>query len=359
MVLKIKNLAFILPVLMLMGFAMSSFARQNSAEDSTSPITQDGTYQVGERTLELTDESRDQTLETFIWYPALPSDDSTNPSPPDTGGAPYPLVIYSHGWTGAAPNERPVFINHLVSHGFVVVGINHHDERRWPPVHNLVDRPLDILFVLNQLADLEDDALVGVMDTNNVGVTGYSFGAYTSLAVAGARVDFSHLAAWCPNENTALADYCSFIPIWGEIDGYHDQIVQLSDDALWTATTDDRIHAVLPIAPCFGQLLGDRGLKVVSVPTLIIAGTDDTNCPFDIDATYIYKNLGSSDRYLVTLHERDHIAIIRERELIQHYQTAFFGFHLGGKTDYAQYLTPESAEAFRDATLEAQLETDS
>jgi len=53
---------------------------------------------------------------------------------------------------------------------------------------------------------------------------------------------------------------------------YHDQLVPESDDKLWTATTDDRIKAVVMMAPCFAHVLGEAGIAAVKVRQCSSAG---------------------------------------------------------------------------------------
>src|SRR5690349_11969487 len=105
-----------------------------------------GMYQVGVQILNLTDESRDgRAVQTFVWYPALVSDDAPLPYPVDTSGAPYPLIIFSHGGGGVPIDGMDLFITHLVSQGFVVAAPSHEDtQEAWK---GIVDRPLDVLFV--------------------------------------------------------------------------------------------------------------------------------------------------------------------------------------------------------------------
>ncbi len=67
------------------------------------------------------------------------------------------------------------FGTRLASHGFVVVGINNIDYHH-PWNENFFDQPLDYVFVLNQLADNPPESLIGIIDTDHVGVWGYSFG---------------------------------------------------------------------------------------------------------------------------------------------------------------------------------------
>jgi predicted dienelactone hydrolase len=99
-------------------------------------------------------------------------------------------------------------------------------------------------------------------------------------------------------------------------------------------------------------MFGQDGLASVTVPVFIIGGTSDEFCNYDYDVAYFYETVGSSDRYLVSLKDASHRAVIQASDVIIHYATAFFGYYLQGKTDYTQYMTPESAEAFNDVTLE-------
>lgn len=325
-----------------------------AAQETLAPVGEAGSYQVGIQIMALTDESRDdRNLQTYIWYPALVSEDAPRPYAPDDSGAPYPLVIFSHGGGGAATEGVDLFIEHLVSQGFVVAGVDHRDPSNW---QGMVDRPLDVLFLLNQLADLEaDHPLAGIIDTSKVGVIGSSFGGYTSLALGGGRVNPTHLLEWCADESNAEGvAYCGMINNWDELSAYHDQVQPASEDNLWIATTDERIAAVLPMVPCMGQAFTEAGLESVAVPTLIIAGTLDSQCPRASESDFMYAHVGAADRYLVTIDRPGHIEALEE-DVVRHYATSFFGYYLQGKADYAAYLTPESAEAFGNLEFEATL----
>src|SRR5690242_15803818 len=97
-----------------------------SAQDE-SPIAQDGPYQVGIEIMRLVDESReDRRLKVYVWYPAVLEAGAESPYPPDASGAPYPLIIYSHGG-GGAPTEIVTALQRLASHGFVVAAPEHAD----------------------------------------------------------------------------------------------------------------------------------------------------------------------------------------------------------------------------------------
>jgi predicted dienelactone hydrolase len=123
---------------------------------------------------------------------------------------------------------------------------------------------------------------------------------------------------------------------------------------LWTATTDERIDAILPMIPCLGQLFGGEGLEAITVPTLIIAGTQDPQCIIDIEGDFMYEYVGSADKFMVSIDMPGHGQVLQE-DIIRHYATAFFGYYLQGIDDYAEYLVPESAELFEGVTVEVQI----
>jgi predicted dienelactone hydrolase len=120
----------------------------------------------------------ERTLEGRVWHPA------------DGIAGPYPLVVYSHGftssWAGGAYLGQ-----HLASLGYVVVSVNypltHFDAPGGPNVMDVVNQPADISFMIDSL--LADSAsaghvLEGMVDGSRVGVTGISLGGMTSTLVA-------------------------------------------------------------------------------------------------------------------------------------------------------------------------------
>jgi predicted dienelactone hydrolase len=126
-------------------------------------------------------------------------------------GGPYPLVILSHG-AGGNLNSSAYLAEHLVSHGYVVVSIEHiHSNTRqakflmshaggnlklMDAIHRLtkdarevLGRPRDVGFAIDRAIEwnAHHPTLTGRIDTARIGVMGHSFGAYTTLAVCGAQ----------------------------------------------------------------------------------------------------------------------------------------------------------------------------
>ncbi len=120
--------------------------------------------------------------------------------PADGIGAPYPVIIWSHGLGGS--REGAGFISRFIaSHGYIVVHIQHlgTDSTLWEgkaghpwdvirathiPRHATLQRLKDVPFVLSQLKTLP---IAPMMDMSKIGMSGHSFGAMTTQVMAGQR----------------------------------------------------------------------------------------------------------------------------------------------------------------------------
>jgi predicted dienelactone hydrolase len=102
------------------------------------------------------------------------------------------VVVFSHG-QAALRWQSTYYTLPLASHGYVVLAPDHEEGTLGDVVRNqlqstaagVVDRPADVLYLLNRLYHLKaDDFLNGLVDPVRFGVTGHSFGGLTSLRVA-------------------------------------------------------------------------------------------------------------------------------------------------------------------------------
>jgi hypothetical protein len=188
---------------------------------SLGPTAFFGPYPVGVRTLELADPSRpdpaavcmkplclptSRPLTTEVYYPStteavagVPRDVINllgvplfpSPSYRDVARAPgaFPLIVYSHGG-GGIRFENALKMDHLASHGFVVVSADHPGSDLVSPggdPDSFENRPLDVRFLIDRFLALNAEVghfLEGAIDPDRIGGTGWSFGGYAVTALA-------------------------------------------------------------------------------------------------------------------------------------------------------------------------------
>ena len=249
------------------------------------------------------------------------------------------------------------FGQHLASYGFVCVGINGQDsDDHWGQW--LTDYPLDLVFVLGQIDSNPVTGLENMIDTNRAGATGYSFDGYTSLALSGARVDPEFYLTQCENANTMnpappawWVDYiCNPTGGWDELVLNAGSISTTSSDGLWKAMTDERIRAVVPMAPEGAWLFGERGLAAADRPTLIIGATADDLNIYGLEAVYIFEHLPASNRFMISFVGQDHMMIYDTQQLarMKHFAVAFLGYYLQGHDDFFQYFSEDFVAQYED-----------
>jgi predicted dienelactone hydrolase len=244
------------------------FAQRVFPPNDLGPTARFGPFPIGVRTIALSDPSRldvqgtgPRPVTIEVYYPSTPAavagvprdvakvlgvDVVATPAFRDVDRAPgtFPLVVFSHGNNGIRIQSF-FFAAHLASHGYVVVAPDHHGNTFVDTLLGIVDpqvavnRPLDVRFVIDQLLAYDAEAgnfFAGAIDPARIGVSGHSFGGYTTLAVAG------------------------------------------GDFGLGTFT-DPRVKAIFPQAP-FTSIFPDEFYATVRIPTLIVGGSIDVTTPF-------------------------------------------------------------------------------
>ncbi|MEW6186200.1 MAG: hypothetical protein AB1585_10730, partial [Thermodesulfobacteriota bacterium] len=142
--------------------------------------------------LVLIDPTRQREIPLKIYYPQNPP-------------GPAPILLLSHGMGGSKTSSNWMG-RYLASHGYICIflthfgsdnslldfskGIQENVEKLFQAfwgMKDTLDRPQDIIFVLDSLQKIESSrpVLKGKMDLKKIGLAGHSFGAFTALSVAG------------------------------------------------------------------------------------------------------------------------------------------------------------------------------
>jgi dienelactone hydrolase len=110
--------------------------------------------------------------------------------PTDKNGAPYPLVVYSHGYMSQY-KEGEYILDFLASHGYVAVSVDFPLSNGSAPggaiILDVVNQPGDISFLIDQMLARSmqaDNALHGMVDATRIAALGLSLGGLTTELVA-------------------------------------------------------------------------------------------------------------------------------------------------------------------------------
>ena len=338
------------PATMLQDTATPTTASQATAtvpqatrEPASFPLSERGPYFTGSRAYTFADDSPNgREIHVTLWYPALKQTDAdgriiTRDAVADMSGAPYPLILSSTKVAG-------IFARHLISHGFTWASIDGIDTY-YQMNEQMIEQPLDILFALGQVASSPPEGLEGMIDAEHAGAIGYSFDGYNALALSGARIDPEFYLAQCanPDATKAVAESafsCAPAREWDGFAAHAGEAITASEDGLWQPMTDERIRVVVPMAGEGWWLFGERGLATVDRPTLILVATQDGLYPENV---VIFEHLGTPDKALISFVGRDHSMVYEPKMVARmaHFAVAFFGYHLQGRQDLAQYFSED------------------
>ncbi|MFN8465637.1 MAG: serine hydrolase [Caldilineaceae bacterium] len=359
----------------------------------------DGPYTVGVRYFTIPAKmEQDRELTATVWYPAEKSDDmaagmeyeqqfapgeiapfsvfghAVVNAPSDASGAPYPLVVYSHGhWSYG--QELPYLTEHLASRGFVVISVDHEDN--WSTAFGplayqaMVRRPQEVTREIDfaEALTAPGGGLANMIETSKVGITGWSLGADTALSVAGARWDLANAAKWCA-EAPGLAEEYGWL--CADLVGHSAEMAEFAGlsetpQGLWPPVLDSRVRAVAPLAPSPLPFGGD-GLRSLTIPVLMMIGSGELASDPVFKLIAPYDSIGSERKSNVVLDHGEHMLFFsscdnspsitelgfpsfctdpvwdmdRGHDLINHFVTAFLLSELKGDTAAASVLAPEN-----------------
>ena len=135
---------------------------------------------------------------------------------------------------------------------------------------------------------------------------------------------------------------CDLAKKWDEFTAYVGDEITVSDDGLWQPITDERIRAVMPMAPNGAWLYGERGLVRVNIPVLMIQATEDSLYQ-PTEAAFIFENLRTPEKFMISFIGKEHLMVfeIKPANRMKHFAVAFFGYYLQEREDYAEYFSED------------------
>lgn len=261
------------------GEAGSAGAAMNALDFE---VDKAGPFNVGYRNFTHTytpkGKTEPRTIVVHLWYPTNDTEgdnvkyvkvfvdddvlDNAKLAPPLADQ--YPVIVYSHGYSGYAGANSDM-MHHLASHGWVGVAPDHtgntismHTDKK--PIDMSYLRPYDISAALDAVAALpSDDPLSGLCATDRVLMAGHSFGGYTTFATAGATFDLDGIHASC-DAGTRWSEPC-------DPDDFAPFEMGLGDP---------RVVAAIPMAGGGGKdMFGEKGQDAIKIPVLFMTGSED------------------------------------------------------------------------------------
>jgi len=284
------------------GLICALGANAAEADRATKETVAVGTMDVAWR-----DTKRNRDVPAKIYF----SNETTNPCP---------VIVFSHGLGGTRENYSYLG-RHWASHGYVSVHLQHHgsDDSAWRgsarPMQtmreatlnpqNAIDRPLDVSFALDTLAKVnaQEGPLRNKLDLNRVGVAGHSFGAFTTLAIAGQRFG--------PRERSLA---------------------------------DERVKAAVAMSAPVPRRTSERNYAPIKIPILHLTGTADEsplNETTAKDRRVPFDSINRAPQFLITFTGGDHMV----------FSGASRGVRDRARDDEMHRVILESTTAFWDAFL--------
>ena len=298
-----------------------------------------GTYDVGVKTITATDNKRlntdnfitsiSRSLVLEVWYPAQSPEDHLRhiratykdvtrlQKPFELQGKAYrnadpiddinpPLILLSHGFSGYR-TQMFYLGEHLASHGYVVVGIDHTgstnaemtDEAKWASggINAFYNRARDHQFVLNFLSKQDNSVFTSdskfLVDTDNAAIIGYSMGGFGAINTVGGCYTFSATNLKQIGVPSILA---SLLPL------------RLNSCFAGEKELDPRWKAVQVFSPWGGELdVHDaKSMEKITVPMFYVAGDQDNTSGFENGIKKLFNQTGSAVKYMMVYKNARH-----------------------------------------------------
>ena len=342
--------------------------------DDLPKLNRRGKFIAKKQTLKLFDVTRRRLLSTDVYLPNISSS--------------VPVIVISHGIGTDSSNFR-YLANHLATNGFAVVIPNHpgSDTKQIKALLNdsasevanpeeFINRPLDVKFVLNELEKLNksDSKFQKRLNFQQIGVFGQSFGGYTALALAGAKINLEKIEKDCNGEalkqtwNMSLLLQC--------------RVQELAKNKLAQRYNlyDERVKAVIAVNPITSSIFGKTGLSETKTPVMMVTSSEDTVAPALYEQILPFSWIAQRQKYLLQMESATHFSAIGDgkdsseqiglaskasklvgdnpkqaQSYIKLFSLPFFQTYVSGKFEYKPYLSAAYAKSISRKSMNVSL----
>ncbi len=281
--------------------ALRSLTNEEAATDpkvnyATLPdVRKPGKYAVTKRVWQLVDQSRNRTFYVDVYQPQGQEAEKTS------------VIVFSHG-LASRPEDYAQGLQNMASYGYVVVAPQHPGSdviwlkemfegyhRDIFDLNEFINRPKDISFVIDELQRRNQAEFQGKLDLDNVGMAGHSFGGYTTLAIAGAEIDFNNLQQDCNRLygglDISLLLECRALELPRQ--AYHFR--------------DSRVKAVFAANPVNRSIFGPQGLGKIAIPVVLGSGSYDPAAPPALEQAASFTWLTTPNKYWIMVEGQAHV----------------------------------------------------
>ena len=337
-----------------------------------------GKFKTNQHRFRFFDTSRRRLLFTDVYLPHTKSNIKNK----------IPVIVISHGFGSDSTNFR-YLANYLVSHGFGIVVPNHpgSDTKH---LRSLLDgsaselvkpeefynAPLDVKYILDELEEVNkfDSRFGERLNLQQVGLFGQSFGGYTALALAGAKIDYDNLQENCKDKtlkkswNMSLLLQCRADRLHRKFRGQENNL------------RDERVKAIIAANPFTSAIFGETGLNNLPIPVMVVASSDDTVTPALYEQILPFSWLNVSQKYLALLTGATHFSLIgnakdntgqfslpsevigedpaQTRHYLNVLSLPFFQTYVANNNKYADYLNAGYAQGISRTRVKVNLVQD-
>ncbi|MBF2013940.1 MAG: alpha/beta hydrolase [Rivularia sp. T60_A2020_040] len=351
--------------------AKSDTEAANVEVNNLPTLNRRGKFIAKKQTLKFFDVIRGRLLTTDIYLPNIRSS--------------VPVIVISHGIGTDSSNFR-YLADYLTTYGFAVVVPNHpgSDTKQIQSLLNgsasdisqpeeFVNRPLDVKFILDQLEKLNktDARFQKRLDLQQVGVFGQSFGGYTALALAGAKINLEKIDKNC-NQETLKQTWNMSLLLQCRI-----QELQVKQPVNQYNLYDARVKAVIAVNPITSSIFGKTGLNEIKTPVMMVTSSEDTIAPALYEQILPFSWIANPHKYLVQMESATHFSTIGDgkagaeavglpskligdnpkqaQSYMKLLSLPFFQTHVSDNSQYNDYLTAAYAKSISTNSMNLSL----